>query len=146
MKKTTLFPINMLLATALLPCAFAQNLVSPTSQTFLTQERQHGATEGLVSPKSYLAWKISLAPVIASQALDAYSSYGLRELNPVLAGPDHRFGYESALLKLGIAGTLMGVEYLVVRKHPGAAKLLWKLNLASAAVSGATAAHNFSIH
>src|SRR5258707_15334117 len=31
-------------------------------------------------------WAISLAPLFASQALDAASSYGMRELNPVLAG------------------------------------------------------------
>ncbi len=31
------------------------------------------------------SWKISLIPLVASQGLDASSSWGMRELNPVLA-------------------------------------------------------------
>lgn len=96
--------------------------------------------------RSVTAWKISLAPLLASQALDAYSSGGLHELNPMLAGSGGQFGEKAMLLKAGIAGALIGVEYLVVRKHPAAAKLLWKINLASAAVTGGVAAHNLSLH
>jgi hypothetical protein len=94
---------------------------------------------------SYRAWKISLLPLIASQSVDIYSSYGRRELNPVLADSGQRFGNQAAALKLGIAATLIVAESLVVRKHPRAARLLWKLNIGSAAVTGATAAHNLSI-
>jgi hypothetical protein len=137
--------INTLLAATLLPSAFAQNLLPSTSNSLVAPSQQTISTERLVSAKSYRAWQISLAPVIASQALDMYSSRGLRELNPALAGPDQRFGTQATFIKLGISATLIGVEYLVVRKHPGATKLLWKLNLASAAVTGATAAHNFSV-
>jgi hypothetical protein len=95
--------------------------------------------------RSYKAWKISLAPMIAGFAVDAASSRGLRETNPLLAGPDGRFGAKASIIKVGIAGALIGVEYLILRKHPGAAKLLWKLNLGSAAVSGFTTAHNYSL-
>lgn len=144
MKKTLLLTMNMLFAAALMPDTFAQDLVAPAPQSFLAAAQQP-MTERIASQKSYRAWQLSLAPVIASQALDVYSSQGLRELNPALAGPDHRLDAQSALLKLGVAGALIGVEYLIVRKHPGAAKLLWKLNIASAAVTGAVAAHNFSI-
>lgn len=96
--------------------------------------------------RSVTAWKISLAPLLASQALDAYSSRGLHELNPVLAGSGGEFGAKAMLLKAGIAGALVAAEYLVVRKHPAAAKLLWKINVASAAVTGGVAAHNLSLH
>jgi hypothetical protein len=34
------------------------------------------------------AWERSLIPFAASQALDGASSYGLRETNPLLAGPN----------------------------------------------------------
>jgi hypothetical protein len=145
MKNKLLFTMSMLLAAALLPSAFAQDPLVPSSKSLFVQSQQPVSAERLTSKTSYRAWQISLGAVAATQALDIYSSRGLRELNPVLAAPDQRFGGQAALMKLGIAGALIGVEYLVVRKHPGAAKLLWKLNLASAAVTGATAAHNFSI-
>ncbi len=95
--------------------------------------------------RSYRAWKMSLAPVIAAQALDIASSRGLRERNPVLANANGQMGIQGSLIKAGIAGTMLGIEYLVIRKHPRAAKLLWKMNLVSAGVTGATAAHNFSL-
>ena len=91
------------------------------------------------------SWKWSLAPLAASQALDVASSYGMRELNPALAGPDGRFGMKSATLKLGVTGALVGVEYLIVKAHPGAARPLAKLNWAASAVTVGFAAHNFAI-
>src|ERR1700676_884249 len=55
---------------------------------------------------SYRRWKISLAPVLASQAVDVASSYGMRELNTVLAGPDGRFGARAAGIKLSATAGL----------------------------------------
>jgi hypothetical protein len=100
----------------------------------------------LSEDRSYKAWKVSLAPMIAGFAVDATSSRGLRETNPVLAGSDGQFGAKGAMIKVGIGVALIGVEYLIVRKHPSAGKFLWKLNLGAAAVSGITAAHNYSQH
>jgi hypothetical protein len=91
------------------------------------------------------SWKLSLAPVLAGQALDASSSWGMRELNPVLAGPDGRFGMKSATVKLGVTGALIGVEYLILKAHPRAARMLTKLNWAAGIASGGIAAHNFAI-
>jgi hypothetical protein len=91
------------------------------------------------------SWKWSLAPVVASQGLDIASSYGMRELNPVLAGPQGRFGVQSALLKVGATAAWIGVEYLIVKAHPAAARILTKINWSGAAVTTGFAAHNFSI-
>src|SRR5579863_974248 len=44
-------------------------------------------------------WAISLAPLFASEALDAASSYGLRELNPLLASPNGGFGTQATASK-----------------------------------------------
>jgi hypothetical protein len=138
--------LNVLLFSALLPSAFAQDPVpSGSPDAVVTPGQQSANTSSAVSPKSYLAWKISLVPVVASQTLDAYSSYGLRELNPDLAGSGGRFDERSALLKAGITGALIGVEYLLVRKHRGSTRLLWKLNIVSSAITGGVAAHNFSL-
>jgi hypothetical protein len=112
--------------------------------TALTRDAARQAAERR-DHAGYRQWKWSLAPVIATQGLDVASSWGMRELNPALADPSGRFGMRAATLKLGAAGALLGVEYLLVKKHPGAARVLAKLNWSSAVVTGAFAAHNYSI-
>ena len=64
-------------------------------------------------------WKLSLIPLAGSQALDVSSSWGMRELNPVLAGQNGRFGAQAATVKLGVVGAFAGVQYLIVRKYSG---------------------------
>jgi hypothetical protein len=90
-------------------------------------------------------WKLSFAPLLASQALDITSSYGKRELNPVLAGPQGQFGVSAVLIKAGVAAGLIGMECLIVKAHPASARIFTKVNWAAAAVTAGVAAHNFSI-
>jgi len=90
-------------------------------------------------------WKMSLAPLVASEALDAASSYGMRELNPVLAGPDGRFGAKATAIKFGAIGGLMGAEYLVVRKYPRSAKVFTIVNWAAAGATASLAVHNYRL-
>ena len=90
-------------------------------------------------------WKMSVAPVFASQALDVTSSYGMRELNPMLASSDGSFGAKGAGIKLGSTAALMGLEYLIVRKHPRAARIFTKINWSVSIVTTGFAAHNFAI-
>jgi hypothetical protein len=90
-------------------------------------------------------WKISLAPLIASQVLDVTSSWGMRELNPLLAQPDGGFGAKSAVLKFGVVGALVGVEYLFAKRSTRAARLFEKLNWTGAAVTSGLAIHNYAI-
>jgi len=94
---------------------------------------------------AYRAWKFSLAPVIASQVLDVVSSYGMRELNPMLAGPDGRFGARGTGIKLGANAAILGIEYLIVRKHPRAARILSRVNWSVSIVTTGFAVHNFAI-
>lgn len=90
-------------------------------------------------------WAISLAPLLVSESLDAASSYGMRELNPMLAAPDGRFGMKAAVLKFGVAGGLMGVEYLLVRKYPRSAKFFTVINWTTAGATTGLAIHNYSL-
>jgi hypothetical protein len=90
-------------------------------------------------------WKLSLVPLAASQALDLSSSWGMRELNPVLAGPDGRFGVQAATVKLGVVGALVGIEYLIVKKYPRTARAFEKINWSGAALTSSFAVHNFMI-
>ena len=94
---------------------------------------------------SYRAWEISLAPVLASQALDVASSYGMRELNPLLAGPDGRFGPRAAGIKFSATAGLVGVEFLIVRKYPRSARVFSKINWSASVITTGFAAHNFTL-
>jgi hypothetical protein len=91
------------------------------------------------------AWKRSLIPFLASQSLDAASSYGYRELNPLLAGRDGRFGVRATTLKFAAVGALIGMEYLVARKNPRMANLFSKMNWSGAAATTGFAVHNYVV-
>jgi hypothetical protein len=129
----------------LLPNARAEDLLS-VDGTALAEQAPQLSDTGL-RPRQPLpaSWKWSLAPVLASQALDAASSYGMRELNPVLGGSDGRFGMQSTAIKAGVTGALLGAEFLIVKAHPGSARVFTKLNWAAAAVTFGVAAHNYAI-
>jgi hypothetical protein len=98
-----------------------------------------------IPPDNWRPWKLSLAPLVASQTLDVASSWGLRELNPVLADSRGGFGMKGAAIKFGATGAIIAVEYWILRKKPGAARVLSKLNWSVSAVSTGFAAHNFAI-
>jgi hypothetical protein len=91
------------------------------------------------------AWKLSLLPLVASETLDAASSYGMRELNPVLAGSNGEFGMRATTIKFGVIGVFIGVEYLIVKAHPGAARIFSKVNWAAAGVTTGLAVHNYAV-
>jgi hypothetical protein len=90
-------------------------------------------------------WMWSLVPLVASQALDSASSYGMRELNPALADRDGGFGVRSTVLKFAVTGALIGVEYLIVRKSERSSKLFAVLNWTVAGVTTGLAVHNYAI-
>ena len=91
-------------------------------------------------------WAISLAPLFASEALDAASSYGMRELNPVLAGSSGGFGMKASVIKFGVVGALAGAEYFVVRKRPASAKFFTIVNWVTSGATTGIAVHNFRLH
>ncbi len=79
--------------------------------------------------------------------MDAGSSWGKRELNPGLSGSNGRFGGQGAVLKLGMVGGAMALEWLVLRRQPSAKLrrgLAW-VNFGSAGVTGAMAIRNLGI-
>jgi hypothetical protein len=90
-------------------------------------------------------WKVSLIPLVVSQTLDISSSWGMRELNPVLSGPDHRFGGQAVAVKIGASSAFIGIQYLVVKKYPRSARVFEKINWSGAALTSAFAVHNYAI-
>jgi hypothetical protein len=142
--------LNVLAATAVLLLSARMLPASDASETLLAPARN-----SLVSRPSELRtpaqpnwqkrWAVSLAPLAISQSLDAASSYGGRELNPLLAGPNGGFGRKATGIKFGVAGALAGVEYLLVKKYPRSAKFFTVVNWTSAGATTALAVHNFQL-
>jgi len=105
----------------------------------------HESIEESARAASLQSWKISLAALVGSQAADAATSYGMRELNPLLASANGGFEIRAAVTKMGVTGALVGIEYLIVRKYPRSAGVISKLNWSTGIVTMGFAAHNFAI-
>jgi hypothetical protein len=105
----------------------------------------HESVDDTARAAALRSWKISLAPLVASQALDASSSYGMRELNPLLTSANGGFEVKGAMIKLGFTGAAVGAEYLIVRKYPRTARIISKLNWTCGIVTTGFAIHNYTI-
>jgi hypothetical protein len=84
-------------------------------------------------------------PLFGSEVLDSASSYGMRELNPLLAGSNGGFGAKATGIKFGVVGALAGAEYFLVRKRPGSAKFFTIVNWVTAGATTGLAVHNFGL-
>lgn len=115
----------MLIMALCAPCLFAQTLVDGRDRV----------------------WKVSLASLAAANALDVHSSWGKRELNPTLAGSTGKFGLQGALIKAGLQGGMIGVQYLFLRGRPNRRleRILAIVNFSSSATIGATAIRNYGV-
>lgn len=92
--------------------------------------------------KSANIWKWSVASLIAANSLDAASSYGLREGNPLLGT---RFNGTSLAIKSGLTAGQIVAQYFVLKRHPEKRRLAAIVNFAVAGGLGVVAAHNFGI-
>jgi hypothetical protein len=91
------------------------------------------------------SWKVSLIPLVAAHSLDAVSSWGYVETNPLLAGPDGRFGARSAAIKFSFVGAAAVAEYFLMKRHPKWAKLFTRANYGNAILTTSFAARNFAV-
>jgi hypothetical protein len=92
-------------------------------------------------------WRTSITALAVANALDVQSSWGKHELNSTLAGPGGDFGKQGALLKLGFQGGLVGIEYLITRRHPSGKiyRALSIINFGAAGAFCSVAAHNYTV-
>jgi len=94
-------------------------------------------------------WGASIAALTATNAMDVQSSWGKHELNPTLANGAGTFGAQGALLKLGLQGSLVGIEYLITRHHPRSSGKLYRVfsivNFGAAAGIAGAAIHNYGV-
>jgi hypothetical protein len=66
--------------------------------------------------KGRILWWISVPVLVAASALDAHSSWGKPEANPLLRGSGGRFDGKSLSIKLGISAGILGGEYIMARR------------------------------
>ena len=101
----------------------------------------------LNTPNGEKLWKVSMLSLATANALDMHSSWGKHELNPALSGGSGKFGMQGALIKLGLQGGLMGLEYLLTRGHPSGKmyRALSVVNFGASAGIGAIAVRNYGI-
>src|SRR5687767_14006203 len=92
-------------------------------------------------------WRTSMTALAGANALDMHSSWWKYELNPALASPAGSFGCQGALIKLGMQGGLMGIEWLITRGHPTRKvyRALAFINFGASAAVGAVAMHNYTV-
>jgi hypothetical protein len=98
-------------------------------------------------PQGRTLWRVSMLSLAAASAADMHSSWGKRELNPILRDSAGTFGGQGALIKLALQGGLAGAEYLLTRRHPGSKtfRLLTVVNFGAATGLGAVAARNYQM-
>jgi hypothetical protein len=87
-------------------------------------------------------WWVSVAVLAAASVLDAHSSWGRQELNPLLRGPNDRFGARSAGIKSAMVGGSVAAQWFILRHHPKVEKPAAAVNCAIAASALAAVVHN----
>lgn len=90
-------------------------------------------------------WKVSVAVLSAVTIADIHSSYGRRELNPLLQSPDGRFSHRGISIKMALVGAVAGTQWLLIRKHPEGAGWAAGANFGASAVTGAVIVHNYML-
>jgi hypothetical protein len=92
-------------------------------------------------------WRATVGALAVANLLDIHSSWGKHELNSTLSGPSGNFGKQGALIKVGLQGGLIGLEYLITRGHPTHKlyRVLTVVNFGASATIGTVAAHNYGI-
>jgi hypothetical protein len=106
------------------------------------------AQEHELAPKHHgRLFMISSAVLGAVTVMDVQSTAGKQELNMLLANQSGRSGLSSSaiVLKAGMIGGAIGLEYLFLRKHSSSEKWISGINFAMAGVVGVTVIHNYGV-
>ncbi|MBL8176702.1 MAG: hypothetical protein JNK48_18645 [Bryobacterales bacterium] len=108
------------------------------------------SAQSLVRPeqsrKRSVWWKVSTVALAVATSVDAHSSWGRIEANPVLSGANGRFGAKGIALKALITGGVLSAQYMMMKNHPKAEKYGAWTNFALAGALGSAAAYNYRLH
>lgn len=90
-------------------------------------------------------WRASAAVLGAITVADVQSSWGRREANPLLAGPNGRFGTQGVAIKGGLVAGALVFQHFLIKKKPEAAGYAAFANFGVAAVTGAVVVRNHNV-
>jgi hypothetical protein len=115
-------------------------LTSPakTRTSFLSNEERHDR-------KMNRIWVGSMVAMVIATGLDAGSSWGKREGNPLLASSNGTFGTKGLSIKTGMAVGII-VPQLLLRSHKDLRSTFAIGNFAEAALFGGIGIRNLGIH
>ncbi len=109
----------------------------PRQNTYLLTEQKHDRKVNRI-------WGGSMIAMLAATSMDAGSSWGKREGNPLLASSDGTFGPKGLSIKMGIAAGVI-VPELLLRHHKDLKSKFAIGNFAEATIFSGVAIHNFGI-
>ncbi len=89
-------------------------------------------------------WIASMVAAVAATGLDAASSWGKLESNPLLAGGNGTFGAKGAAIKAGVAAAVI-IPQIWLRKRKDLRSAFTIGNLGEASLFSAAAIHNLKI-
>jgi hypothetical protein len=89
-------------------------------------------------------WAASIAALLGGTTMDAASSWGKSETNPILRSANGTFGMRGLLIKGGLAGAVLAPEILM-RNNEEAKKKFAVVNFIAAGVFSAVVFHNLSV-
>lgn len=101
-----------------------------------------------VSLNAQDAYRLSVISLAGASVMDAASSLGHREGNPVLRGSEAAYGWQGVAIKAGIVSGVLLAERLILRHNPRDSrtrKALTIVNFSAAGATTAVAAHNWRI-
>ena len=110
---------------------------------FLMVSAAFGADAATGTRLAKKRWWVSVAAVAAASALDIHSSWGRRELNPMLRGPHGRFGARGVAVKSSLVGASCGLQWFVLERKPRMSGALSGANAGLAAWTAGVAARNW---
>jgi len=89
-------------------------------------------------------WWTSVAAMVAASVLDTHSSWGRQELNPILANGNGTFGGRAIAIKAGLAVSIAGAQYFMLRGNHRAQKHASLTNISLAGAMAGVAYHNYT--
>ncbi len=89
-------------------------------------------------------WWSSVAAMVAASVMDTHSSWGRQELNPILANGNGAFGGRAIAVKVGLAASIAGAQYFLLRGNHRAQKYVSLTNFGLAGAMAGVAYHNYT--
>jgi len=113
--------------------------ISANSQSFAPREPasdvRHGRGQKLL--------RISMGILAAATVADAATSWNRLEANPLLQGPNGRFGAQGMSLKFALAGSTIAAQWMVSKKLPGTNRAMAIANLSMSGILTGVAVQNY---